>query len=411
MDRRTFIKLAGGAALTPALAGVTSSLDGLRAGAAPSKAKQRSVRPVTLGFIALTDCASLVMAHELGYFAERDLEVTLQKQASWAATRDALLTNQIDGAHCLFSMPLSVATGLGGTAGNTSLKIAMVLNNNGQAITLKKDYAAAGYGNLTKARKVLEAKTPTMAMTFPGGTHDTWLRYWLRATGVDESAVKIITIPPPAMVQNMSVGTMDGYCVGEPWNAVAVDQNIGFTAIASQDIWTNHPEKALVVGEQFATTKQDVLEDVMAAVLKASKWLDVRANRTKAASVLGVPEYVNATASSIEGRLAGNYQLGGGLGAKTFKDDYMTFFRNGEVNPPRAAHAIWFLAQYQRLGLLSTAPAYEKLVDAILLRDVYEKVAKAEKIAVPNDDMAPFTVKLDNATFDPAKPNLEVKRA
>ena len=411
MDRRTFIKLAGGAALTPAVASLMSAIDDAHAVGVPSKVKSKTLQPVTLGFIALTDCASLVMAKELGYFEERGLDVTLQKQASWAATRDALLNNQIDGAHCLFSMPLSVATGLGGTAGNTSLKIAMVLSNNGQAITLKKDYAAAGYGNLAKARKVLEAKTPTMAMTFPGGTHDTWLRYWLRATGVDESAVKIITIPPPAMVQNMSVGTMDGYCVGEPWNAVAVDQNIGFTAIASQDIWTNHPEKALVVGEQFATTKQDVLEDVMAAVLKASKWLDVRANRTKAASALGVPEYVNATASSIEGRLAGSYQLGGGLGAKTFKDDYMTFFRNGEVNAPQAAHAIWFLAQYQRLGLLSTAPAYERVVDAILLRDVYEKVAKAEKIAVPNDDMAPFTVKLDNATFDPAKPNLEVKRA
>src|SRR2546430_6322550 len=208
MDRRTFIKLAGVAALTPALTGITSSLDGLRAVAAPSKAKERSVRPVTLGFIALTDCASLVMAHELGYFAERDLEVTLQKQASWPATRDALLNNQIDGAHCLFSMPLSVATGIGGVAGNTALKIAMVLNNNGQAITLKKDYAAAGYGNLAKARKVLEAKTPTMAMTFPGGTHDMWLRYWLRATGADESAVKIIPIPPPQMVANMNVGTM-----------------------------------------------------------------------------------------------------------------------------------------------------------------------------------------------------------
>jgi nitrate/nitrite transport system substrate-binding protein len=411
MDRRTFIKLAGGAALTPAVASLMSGIDDAHAFAVPSKVKSKTLQPVTLGFIALTDCASLVMAKELGYFEQRGLDVTLQKQASWPATRDALLNNQIDGAHCLFSMPLSVATGIGGPAGNTSLKIAMVLNNNGQAITLKKDYAAAGYGNLAKARNVLEAKTPTMAMTFPGGTHDMWLRYWLRATGADESAVKIIPIPPPQMVANMGVGTMDGYCVGEPWNAVAVDQNIGFTTIASQDIWTYHPEKALVVNEQFATTKQAVLEDVMAAVLKASKWLDVRANRTKAASVLGVPEYVNATASSIEGRLAGNYQLGGGLGAKTFKDDYMVFFRDGQVNAPRRAHAIWFLAQYQRLGMLKTVPDYEKIVDAIVLRDVYEKVAKAEKIAVPDDDLAPFSVKLDNATFDPAKPNLEVKRA
>jgi nitrate/nitrite transport system substrate-binding protein len=387
-----------------------SSVDDMHAFAS-SKGKSKTLRPVTLGFIALTDCASLVMAKELGYFEDRGLDVTLQKQASWPATRDALLTNQIDGAHCLFGMPFSVATGIGGTAGTTSLKIAMVLSNNGQAITLKKDYSEAGYANLAKARKVLEAKTPTMAMTFPGGTHDMWLRYWLRSTGVDKSAVNIIPIPPPQMVANMSVGTMDGYSVGEPWNAVAVDQNIGFTTIASQDIWTNHPEKALVVNEQFATTKQDVLEDVMAAVLQASKWLDVRANRVKAASVLGVPEYVNATASSIEGRLSGNYQLGGGLGAKTFKNDYMVFSRDGAVNAPRSAHAIWFLAQYQRLGLLKTTPDYQALTEAVLLRDVYAKVAKAEKITVPDDDMSPFTVKLDNTTFNPAKPQLEVKRA
>jgi nitrate/nitrite transport system substrate-binding protein len=411
MDRRTFIKLAGGAALVPTLAGMTSAFDQVSAAAAPRAKNAKALRPVTLGFIALTDCASLVMAKELGYFERRGLDVMLQKQASWPATRDALLTNQIDGAHCLFGMPFSVATGIGGPAGNTSLKIAMVLSNNGQAITLKKDYAAAGYGNLKKARQVLEAKTPTMAMTFPGGTHDLWLRYWLRAAGVDKSAVNVIPIPPPQMVANMTVGTMDGYCVGEPWNAVAVDQNIGYTAIASQDIWTNHPEKALVVNERFATTKQDVLEDVMGAVLQASKWLDVRANRAKAASVLGVPEYVNATASSITGRLGGTYQLGGGLGIKTFKDDYMVFFRDGQVNAPRSSHAIWFLAQYQRLGLLKTTPDYKALTDAILLRDVYAKVAKAEKIAVPDDDMTPFTVALDKATFDPAKPQLEVKRA
>ena len=410
MERRNFLKLASGVALTPALASLMSTLDDAQAIARPSK-KSKELRPVTLGFIALTDCASLVMAKELGYFEKQGLDVTLQKQASWPATRDALLNNQIDGAHCLFGMPFSVATGIGGPAGNTALKIAMVLSNNGQAITLKKDYAAAGYGNLAKARKVLAAKTPTMAMTFPGGTHDMWLRYWLRATKVDPSAVKIIPIPPPQMVANMSVGTMDGYSVGEPWNAVAVDQNIGFTAITSQDIWTNHPEKALVVSEQFATSKQEVLEDVMKAVLKASKWLDVRANRTKAASVLGVPEYVNAPASSIEGRLAGNYQLGAGLGAKTFKDDYMTFYRGGDVNFPRRAHAIWFLAEYQRLGMLSTTPDYKKLADEILLQDVYKKVAADQKIPVPDDDMKPFVVKLDNATFDPSKPQLEVKRA
>ncbi len=411
MHRRDFLRLAGGAALAPALAGLPGV--GLeRAAALPrssGRKNQKSPRPVKLGFIALTDCASLVMAQELGFFADRDLEVTLEKQASWPATRDALLNGQIDGAHALFSLPLSVATGIGGTAGDTSLKVAMMLNNNGQAITLNDEFASVGYGNLKKARTALEAKTPTMAMTFPGGTHDLWLRYWLKAAKVDTKAVQIIPIPPPQMVANMKVGTMDGYCVGEPWNAIAVQQEVGFTHIATQDIWTNHPEKALVVNERFATTKKGVLMDVMAAVLDASKWLDQRSNRARAATVIGAPEYVNAPAADIEGRLEGTYDLGADLGTKKFKGDYMVFFRDGAVNPPRRAHALWFLAQYERLGLVNQTPDLN-LASQILLRDLYEEVAAAEKIDVPDDDMAPFEVKLDGVTFDPAKPKEETRR-
>jgi nitrate/nitrite transport system substrate-binding protein len=203
---------------------------------------------------------------------------------------------------------------------------------------------------------------------------------------------------------------MDGYCVGEPWNAVAVDQDVGFTHLATQDLWKDHPEKALVVNERFATDKQEVLEDLMGAVLDASAWLDVRKNRRKAAAVLGEPAYVNAPAADIEGRLEGVYELGNDLGTKKFADDNMSFSKDGYVNAPRRAHAIWFLTQYQRFGLLDDAPPYQKLADAIVLRDVYERVAATEKIAVPDDDMAPFEVKLDHAQFDPAKPEQEATR-
>src|SRR5688572_9821957 len=136
-------------------------------------------RKVKLGFIALTDCASVVMAKELGFFDEHDLDVTIEKQASWPATRDALLTGQIDGAHALYTLPLSVATGVGGN-GSRDLRVAMILNNNGQAITLAKELADAGYGDPEAAGEALaQKKGATLAMTFPGGTHDLWLRYWL----------------------------------------------------------------------------------------------------------------------------------------------------------------------------------------------------------------------------------------
>jgi nitrate/nitrite transport system substrate-binding protein len=393
---------AAGAATTP----TTGASGGGGGGSGGS-----SNRTVKLGFIALTDCASVVMADELGYFAERDLEVEVIKQASWPALRDALLNGEIDGAHCLFSMPLSVATNLGG-AGSRDLKVAMVLSQNGQAITLANSLSAAGYGDpLAAGEAIRAAGGVSLGMTFPGGTHDTWLRYWLKAGGVDLTSVGIDPIPPPEMVQNMSVGNVAGYCVGEPWNAVAVQQGIGFTAIATQDLWLGHSEKALVVTSQFASERADVLKDVMGAILQASTWLDEPANRSSAADTLGQESYVNAPPDNIRGRLTGEYDLGGDLGTTSFGPEAnMRFFGDGAVNLPRRAHAMWFLAQYQRFGLLTEAPPYQELVDDLILTDLYAEVAAAEGVTVPDDDMAPFEVVLDGITFDPNDIEAEVAR-
>lgn len=349
------------------------------------------------------------MAQELGYFKERGLNVEVIKQASWPATRDNLLSGQIEGGHVLYSLPISLAAGIGGQPEQV-LKIAMVLNNNGQAITLEKALAPAGYADLAKAKGTLSAKNDlTLAMTFPGGTHDTWLRYWLKAAKITNA--KIIPIPPPQMVANMKVGTMGGFCVGEPWGAQAVKEGIGFTAINTQDIWQHHPEKALVVNPAFAESRPNDLKALMGAILKASKWLDIPENRAKAAQTIGTPAYVGAAPEVIEGRMLGKYDLGAGLGNKTYDADRMVFFRNGQTNALRSSHVIWFLTQYQRFSLLKTAPDYKAIADRLLLKDIYKEVADKEGIAVPDDDMAPFEVKLDNVTFDPTKPEVEAKRA
>ncbi|MBJ7354310.1 MAG: ABC transporter substrate-binding protein [Thermoleophilaceae bacterium] len=369
-------------------------------------------KEIKIGFIALTDCAPIIMADTLGYFKERGLNVSVVKQASWPATRDALLNGDIDAAHCLYSLPLAGAAGLGGQPANDKLKIAMTLSNNGQAITLKDDLSAAGYGDLNKAKAAINGgKGQTFAMTFPGGTHDAWLRYWLLAMGVSMDAAKIIPIPPPQMVANMTAGNMNGYSVGEPWNAVAVDKKIGFTTIASQDIWTNHPEKALVVNEEFATKRQSELKEVMAAVLDACQFCDDEKNIPKVAKTIGTPAIVNATPEDIEPRLLGEYELGAGLGHKSFGARRMRFFRDGETNVPRAGEAIWFLAQYQRFGYLDKAPAYDQIAESVILSDLYADVAKSEGVKVPDDGMAPFTVKLDNTHFDPKDPQKEADRA
>src|SRR5687767_12868792 len=285
MDRRRFLQgmaLAGtgiGLGLTTGCGDDTADATATTAAGGSGSSGKSTNRKVKLGFIALTDAASVIMAKELGYFEERDLDVTVEKQASWPATRDNLLTDQIDGCHGLYTLPLSVATSIVGD-GRRDIFVAMMLNNNGQAITLANSLADAGYGDPAQAAAAIEAAGgANLAMTFPGGTHDLWLRYWLLAAGIPLDSVGIEAVPPPQMVQNMATDNVQGFCVGEPWGAVAVRQDIGFTHLATQDIWQNHPEKAFLVTRRFKEERPDVVKDCMAAILKASRWLDDFDNR------------------------------------------------------------------------------------------------------------------------------------
>ncbi|MEO7988553.1 MAG: CmpA/NrtA family ABC transporter substrate-binding protein [Chryseolinea sp.] len=386
----------------------------LLASAAPIKNNVVDKPVIHIGFIPLTDCAPIIMAKELGLFEKYGVNVEVTKEASWANVRDKLLTGELDAAHCLFSMPFSVYTGVGGKEGS-EMRIAMVLNNNGQAITLSKDFCGkVGYKQTNKIAPVIAAKLKaekevTFAMTFPGGTHDIWLRYWLAAAGVNQKTTKIITIPPPQMVANMKVGNMDGFSVGEPWNGVAVKQGIGFTEIASQDIWKHHPEKALVVNKEFSETRREDLKNVMKAVMEACKWLDNRANRKKAAEIIGKPAYVNAPADVIEARLMGDYNLGCDQGTQIYTDNYMLFHRGGETNFPRKSHAIWFMTQYMRFDYLKEAPNFKLIADRIIMQDLYKEVATSMKIKIPDDDMKPFVIDLDKAKFDPNSPGEYLK--
>jgi nitrate/nitrite transport system substrate-binding protein len=375
------------------------------AGFAPRPA--RAAGKIRIGFIPLTDCASVVMAHELGLYRKYGVDVEVTKEASWASVRDKLITGELQAAHCLFGMPFSVYTGVGGTPGK-ELKIAMVLNNNGQAITLANDLSAAGYLQYQKVPSALAAlakkEEVSFAMTFPGGTHDMWLRYWLAAAGVDQSKVKIITIPPPQMVANMKVGNMDGFSVGEPWGGVAVKQKIGFTHVTSQDIWKHHPEKALVCNPEFAASRRPELKNVMKAVLEASIWMDDMKNRDRAAKTIGGPGYVNAPADVIDARLMGDYDLGIAPGRHQYTDDTMLYHRGGKANFPYYGHAVWFMAQYVRFGYLKSLPDTLGIAKRLIMQDLYKEVAKEMKIAIPGDDMKPFTHILDKAKFDPRNP-------
>lgn len=382
---------------------------------ATAEEKKETAAAYKLGFIPLTDCASLVMAKELGYFEQEGVNVELSKEASWANIRDKIITGELTGAHCLFSMPFSVYSGVGGKA-ESVMKIAMIINNNGQAITLANKFGdLVGNNETSKVASAVDklnaAKQVQFAMTFPGGTHDIWLRTWLSAVGIDANKVGIKTIPPPQMVANMKVDNMDGFCVGEPWNGVAVKDGIGFTHIASQEIWKNHPEKALVVNEKFSSDKKDDLKKIMKAVIRASQWLDTMENRKKAAEIIGQQQYVNAPAAVIEARLMGINNVGNKFGEKKYTDDYMKFFDGGNTNFPRKSYGMWALAKYVEWGLLKTAPAdYKAIADKIVMQDLYNEVIAEMKVPSPNDDMKPFKLAIENKTFDPANIAAYIKK-
>jgi nitrate/nitrite transport system substrate-binding protein len=226
----------------------------------------------------------------------------------------------------------------------------------------------------------------------------------LASAGIDPKSVRITPVPPPQMVANMEVGNMDGFNVGEPWGGVAAQKGVGFTFVATQTLWKNHPEKALVVNSRFATERRDELKGVMKAVLEASKWLDDLANRRQAAATIGGQAYVNAPADVIDARLMGNYALGGNLGNMAFEDDMMLFHRDGATNFPRLGHAVWFMTQYVRFGRLATEPNYQEIARQVILQDLYREVAGEREVEVPDDDMKPFLVQADGGMFDPTQP-------
>lgn len=366
-----------------------------------------------IGFVALSDAAPVVVAHEAGLYAERGLRVELVKQASWPALRDALLDGSLNAAHCLASLPLSVACGITGRP-DQRLPIVMMLAAGGQAITVAPQLAAAADPDPQRGLAAIAAlahrRRLTLAMTHPGGTHDLLLRYWLASAGVGPGDVDIIPIPPAQMVANLRGATMDGYAVGDPWNAVAVDEGVGITALISGQILADHPEKALVATASTLASRRAELTQVMGATLQACRDLDDAPARRRAAHLLAARRYVNAPAAAIESRLLGRFVRGADLPALDRPDLAVAFSDGGRVNAPRRGHGRWFVAQMQRLGLMRPAPVDTDLVRDLMLRDLYCEVAAAEGVVVPDDDLAPFEVALDGVVFDPHRPHREATR-
>ena len=400
--RRDFLRATGAGVL---LAGVPAGwAGGAYASDAPETPKVR------IGIIALTDCSSIVMAHELGLFKKHGIESTISKEASWAVIRDRLTLGENQATHMLLGMPYASTMGLQGSPVKPMI-IPFYLNRNGQAITLTKDLLTKGAKTPAQIKPIaLEAKAKgapmTFAMTYPPGTHAMWMRYYLAAGGINpDKDVALITIPPPQMVANMKVGKMDGFCVGEPWNARAIADGIGFTSITTQQMWKDHPEKVLAFSEEFAVKNPKTVKAVMRAVLKAGQWNDKLENRPKMAEVVAQPQYINTSKEAILGRMLGDYDYGDG---RKEKDKYYMTFFDRQTNFPLKSHGVWWLSQFRRWGMVKEAPDYKGIVDRVHRPDIFREVAKEMGVETPREDMKKETF-WDGVTFDPADPEKYAK--
>ena len=398
-SRREFVRTAGIAA--GAVVASTMLAPWIGSGARAEGFGTPEKTDLTIGFIPLTDCASVVMASELGLFKKYGLNVTVSKEASWAAVRDKLVLGQLDAAHVLYGLVYGVHLGIAGQ--QKDMAVLMNINHNGQAITLSNALKDKGATDGASLKKLVDKKEReySFAQTFPTGTHAMWLYYWLAANGIDPlKDVKAITVPPPQMVANMRVGNMDGFCVGEPWGARAIFDNIGFTATTTQAIWKDHPEKVLGTTKDFVTKYPNTTKAMLAAVLEASKYIDTLGNRMKVAEVISGKSYVNAPYDVILNRFTGHYE--DGLGKKWTDPDFMKFFDDGKVNFPYLSDGMWFLTQQKRWGLLKADVDYAAVAKQINQIDTYTEVAKSLGISVPASPMK--TDKLfDGTVWDPSK--------
>jgi nitrate/nitrite transport system substrate-binding protein len=379
LSRRSVLQAA-----TVGAVGISPALRSAVWAAGSDKPEKEEVR---IGFIPLTDCASVVMASVLGIDKKYGVKIIPTKEASWAGVRDKLVSGELDFAHVLWGLIYGVHMGTSGP--KKDMAILMNLNHNGQAITLSKKLADKGAVDGPSLAKLMgtEKREYTFAQTFPTGTHAMWLYYWLAAYGINPMKdAKIITVPPPQMVANMRVGNMDGYCVGEPWGHRAIADGIGITGVTTQDIWKDHPEKALGTTADFVKKYPNTARAVTAAIIEAGRWIDAGLqNKNKMAETVADKSYVNTSVDVINQRILGRYQ--NGLG-KTWDDpNHMKFYNDGSVTFPYLTDGMWFLTQHKRWGLIKDHPDYAGIARQVNQIDIYKQAATAAKAPVPKDAM------------------------
>ncbi len=420
-SRRSIIK---GAAI-----GATTMAGGIWPSVAAAQATALETKAAKLGFIALTDAAPLFVADEKGFFKKHGMtEVEVLKQSSWGTTRDNLVlgsrANGIDGAHILTPMPYLISTGAM-TANNvpTPMVILARLNLGGQCISVASEYKDMkvgldnkAFGKALLAKRVKTGKAVNAAMTFPGGTHDMWIRYWMAAGGVDPNKdISTIVVPPAQMVANMKVGSMDAFCVCEPWNRQLINQKIGYTALTTSELWNNHPEKSFAMRADYVAANPNATKALLKAVMEAQMWCEDPKNRAEAAEICSRRRWINAPLEDVIDRMKGDFDYG--TGRVVSNSPHQMRFWKDNASYPYQSHDLWFLTENQRWGYLPTHLDTRSWIAKVNREDLWR--AAATELGVSAKDIPTSTSRgiekfFDGKVFDPANPkkyldSLEIK--
>jgi nitrate/nitrite transport system substrate-binding protein len=378
---------------------------------------ETEVKTATLGFIALTDSAPLIIAKEKGLFAKHGMpDVKVMKQTSWAVTRDNLELGGdkggIDGAHILSPMPLLLAAGKI-TKSKQSLPMYTLarLNLQGQGISASKELldeklSVNNKEGLAKASKDLGRKLKA-AVTFPGGTHDLWMRYWLAGNGIDPNKdADLVVIPPPQMVANMQTGTMDVFCVGEPWNQRLVNKKLGYTATQTGEVWNKHPEKSFSMRADWVDKHPKAAKALLMAVQEAQIWCQDPANLDEMCEIIAQDKYIKANVADIKPRLAGNVNYGDGRDVKN--SPFRMLFWDENASFPFKSHDAWFVTEDMRWGYLPASTDINALVNKVNRADLWKEAATAIGRAkdIPASDSRGKETFFDGVVFDPENPKV-----
>ncbi|HMM91291.1 CmpA/NrtA family ABC transporter substrate-binding protein [Bradyrhizobium sp.] len=424
LSRRQLLKATGGTAALLAAARLNFPAGAFAQGAGPEVTK------ATLGFIALSDAGPLFVAKDKGLFAKYGMpDVEVAKQASWGTTRDNLVLgsegNGIDGAHILTPMPYLISAGKV-TQNNqpTPMYILARLNLDSQCISVAKEYADLKLGvdaaplKAALEKKKASGKAVKAAMTFPGGTHDLWIRYWLAAGGIDpDKDIETIVVPPPQMVANMKVGTMDCFCVGEPWNLQLINQGIGYTAVTTGELWNKHPEKSLGMRAAFVDKYPKAAKAILMAVMEAQQWADKAENKKELATIMGKRQWMNCPVEDVYDRSAGKFDYG--IPGKVVENSphVMKYWRDHASYPFRS-HDLWFLTEDIRWGKYEAGFDTKALIAKVNREDMWREAAKEMGVAaadIPASTSRGKETFFDGKVFDPENPaaylkSLSIKR-